>query len=299
MSSIESLKTAFAGVKGVTFATATELGLSQEGDRVCVVVENAFGRIVLALNGAHLVSWVPAGRADVLWLSPRTQMVTGKPIRGGIPLCTPWFGPGRDDLPLHGWGRITDWTVEAISTAADGSTTLVVTLPASGADPRGWSVDFDMRLAVTLGRDLGLAFTATNRAAETRPFEFAYHTYFAVGDVDAVSVDGLDGCRYIDRQNPGEGVQTGAVRIDHPMNRIYGDPPAVQVLASPAGTYRVESTSKAALIWNPGAGAATVPDLGEGTHRGFVCLERIDAAVAAVELAPGASHSTDMVLSVL
>ena len=71
---------------------------------------------------------VQAGEQGIRFL-----LVTGKPIRGGIPLCTPWFGPGRDDLPLHGWGRITDWTVEAITTAADGSTTLVVTLPASGS----------------------------------------------------------------------------------------------------------------------------------------------------------------------
>lgn len=298
MSSMETAMRRFAGTAGVRFATAAELGLGAEGTRGCVVVENRFGRLVLALDGAHVVSWTPAGRAEVLWLSPRSAWVDGRPIRGGIPLCTPWFGPGAGDLPLHGWGRITDWNLDAIEAGADGSTRLVLSLAASGPDPRGWSVDFDLRLTVELGRDLGLVLAATNRAAEARRFEVAFHTYFAVGDAAAVTVEGLDGCAFVDRQTPGEGTQTGVVRIAPPMNRIYLDPPATQILRSPAGSRRVVSDTRAALIWNPGEGAATVPDLGEGADRGFVCLERLDAAMRAVELAPGATHAAAMTLGV-
>lgn len=298
MIDLESLKSRFAGTAGTRFVRAAELGFSQDGSRGCVVVENGFGRMVVALNGAHLMSWVPTGKSDVLWMSPQTQTVDGKPIRGGIPLCAPWFGPGADGTPLHGWARIADWSVEAITTATDGATTLVLALTAGSGAGDGWTADCDMRLSLRLGASLTLGFSATNRAAANKTFEFAFHTYFAVGAVDEVRVTGFEGARYIDRQNGGEAVQDGVLAIAQPMNNLYLDPPLEQVITSPAGTYRITSPAKAAVVWNPGSNDANVPDLGAGAHKHFVCVERCDAAARAVTLAPGASYATEMTLAV-
>lgn len=299
MTDLASLKSRFAGAEGVRFLTAAELGYSNDGSRACVAVENRFGRIVVALNGAHVMSWVPAGKADVLWMSPLSQTVDGKPIRGGIPLCTPWFGPGGDGLPLHGWARIVDWTLEAITPSADDATTVVLALPAGGQGGPGWSVDFDMRLTIELGAALKLGFAATNRGGDSKKFEFAFHTYFAVGDVAKATVTGLENCRFFNRLDGSEGVEEGVVRIAPPLTHFYLDPPTEQVLASPAGSCRVTSQARAAVVWNPGAGDANVPDLGAGAHRGFLCLERADAAERAVTLAPGASYGTEMTLTAL
>jgi glucose-6-phosphate 1-epimerase len=299
MSHLESLKSRFAAHPGVSFVTAADLGWTNDGSRGCVVVENDFGRIVVALNGAHLMSWVPTGKADVLWMSPQSQTIDGRPIRGGIPLCAPWFGPGAEGTPLHGWARITDWTIETISRSAEGATTLALMLTAGAEGGPGYAVDCDLRLSLTLGATLTLAFSAVNRAAVARPFEFAFHTYFAVGDVAGVSISGFEGCRFVDRQTPGEGVQDGPLTIAPPVNKLFLDPPAVQVLTSPAATIRVTAPSRAAVVWNPGTGDAGVPDLGAGAHHGFVCLERCDAAARAVTLAPGESYATKMELAVL
>lgn len=299
MIDLASLTSRFAGTAGVTFVRAADLGFTQDGSRGCVVVENSFGRIVVALNGAHLMSWIPAGKTDVLWMSPLTNTVDGKPIRGGIPLCSPWFGPGAEGTPLHGWARIADWSVEAITVGKDGATALTLTLAAGSAKGDGWAADCDMRLTLTLGASLTIAFGATNRAAAAKNLEFAFHTYFAVGDVDQVKVTGFEGCHFIDRQNGGEGDQKGVLTIAQPMNNLYLDTPVEQVITSPAGTYRISSPAKAAVVWNPGAGDANVPDLGAGAHKGFVCVERCDAAARAVTLAPDASYATEMTLTSL
>lgn len=297
MSRLAELKSRFSAVEGVQFVEASALGHTNDGSRGCVVVENGFGRAVVALNGAHVMSWVPAGGRDVLWMSPLSQTIDGRPIRGGIPLCAPWFGPGAEGTPLHGWARISDWSVEAIERGADGVTRLVLVLPAApDADP---VPDFDLRLVVELGASLRLDFTAVNRADAARRFELAFHTYFAVDDVDAVAVSGLEGCAFVDRQNPGEGVQAGPVRIEHPINRLYLDPAAEQVVATPTGGCRIASDTRAAVVWNPGEGAAGVADLGAGSHRGFVCVERVDAVDRAVTLAPGEAFRRSMALTAL
>ena len=164
-----------------------------------LTVNNRHGRAVIALQGAQVLSWQPAGRDEVLWLSPRSKMQAGKAIRGGIPLCLPWFGPAADGSVQHGFARIMDWTLVAVQPLADGSTRLLMELAGQVSPQLVWPYAFCFQLEVIVGDSLTLNLAVENRSAESAQVAGLFHTYFAVSDVRSARVSGLEHSRYIDK----------------------------------------------------------------------------------------------------
>lgn len=265
-----------------------------------LVVDNALGRAILSPHGAHVMSFQPAGGREMLWLSPLTAFRAGTPVRGGIPLCLPWFGPGPDGKRMHGFARTSEWTLAAADATAAGETRIVMTLAGDEAVCDLWPHDFAFCFEALVGARLTLGITVENRGRRAAPLSFAFHTYFAVPNVADIRIGGLDGTTYIDKLDQrtlqARKQQLGEVRISGQTDRIYLDVPAQQTLTTPAGLTRIESDARCAVVWNAGDNDRNMPDLGAGNHVGYVCVERGDMADHAVTLAPGERYRRWMIL---
>lgn len=275
--------------------------LHQPGDSglALLVVDNPLGRAVIALHGAHVMAFQQKGHREMLWLSPQCVLESGKPIRGGIPLCLPWFGPGTDGKSMHGFARTTDWTVEEAETMDTGATRLVFGLSGNDTVNALWPHAFGFRLEVLVGNALTMDLTVENRSASVAALAFAFHTYFAVTDVATARVTGLEGTTFIDKlDNACRKHQQGEVFIPDAMDRVYLDVPAVQTLHLPTHAVRIESDAECAVVWNAGTNDKNMPDIGAGNHVGYLCVERGDVADRAVALPPGTRHRKWMTLAV-
>ncbi len=277
---------------------SSELFPHFDGSLPVIVLDNPLSRTVVALQGAHVLSFTPAGGKDMLWQSPKAVMKKGQPIRAGIPLCLPWFGPHPDGHPLHGFARLLPWAVEDLQTLGDGATRLVLSLADSAATRAMWPHAFAFSLEIVVGKALTLTLSARNAGGGEARFEFAFHTYFNVGDVTKAAVTGLEGCTYEDREDKNARKrQDGPLGVAGTTTKLFFDTPAVQQIASPAGTYRIESDCRCRMVWNAGDNDRNVPDLGAGNHRGYLCVEPADATERAVAIAEGSSYTTTMTLS--
>ena len=287
---------------GVTQIQSTQLYPSQHqpGDAglPMLLVENRQARAVIALQGAHVMSFQPKGQREMLWISPKTLFESGKPIRGGIPLCLPWFGPHSEDKTwLHGFARTRQWTLVGSNTLADGATRLVLELSGEATLCALWPHDFLFHLEIVVGKTLRLEMTVENRGQAPAPLAFAFHTYFAVPDVAQAVISGLEGTSFIDKtDNLARKTQQGDVTISAMTDRVYLDVPAKQRIKSEDGAITIESPSRCAIVWNAWHNDKNIGDIGEGNHVGYVCVERGDAADHAVTLAPGAPYRCWMVL---
>jgi glucose-6-phosphate 1-epimerase len=289
-------------VAGIKLVNSTELypALHQTGDAglPMVVVDNDFGRAIIALQGAHLMGFQPSGQREMLWVSPKCVLEAGKPIRGGIPLCLPWFGPSKDGSMMHGFGRIMEWTMVHAEVCADGTTRVVLELAGDATVSALWPHAFSFRLEAVVGASLNLTLKAENRGAIAAPFAFAFHTYFSVPNVADALVAGLENITFLDKaDNMARKVQDGEVAITALTDRIYLDVPAVQMLKIATGNVKIKSDANCAVVWNAWSNDKNMADLGEGNHVGYLCVERCDVADRAITLSAGGEYRVSMTLS--
>lgn len=247
----------------------------------------------LDLQGAHLLSWMPAGGEDLLWLSPEAVRAPGRAIRGGIPLCAPWFagGPDGEHTPSHGPARTQPWQLREAHVEPDGTVDLTLATTADGVD---------LTLALSAGAtQLHLELTTALPAdAEPRRVEAALHTYLAVHDVRATSVTGLAGSVVVDKNARSVGEAGETLRPDGPTDLIHRTAGPV-TLEDGERSVRLETQGAAdTVVWTPwaegAAGMTDVPD--DGWHR-FLCVEtacigpRRDEVDHSIALEPGGSHA--------
>ena len=254
-----------------------------------LLVETPAATAELLLDGAHLISWIPAGQADLLWLSPDSAFGEREAVRGGIPLIGPWFGPGRD-LAMevkHGWLRNLRW--ELAGAEQDGED-VVLTL-ATPEDVKALSATAEFRLGAELSVDLTI--TAGPRALE---LEAALHTYLAVGDVREIAISGLEGADFLDntRGLAPDVMPEQPLQLAASTDRVVDSTAEVTVLDTKNGRRIVSSPRGTAktVVWNPWdelvTGMADIPD---AAWPEFVCIEPAIAKDGFVALAPGDSHS--------
>ena len=263
-----------------------------------LVIENSLGRAVVALQGAHVMLFQPAGQAEMLWVSPQSAIETGVPIRGGIPLCLPWFGPGPDGKTLHGFARIKEWAVVSVEQLASGATQLFMELAGDASTSTMWPHAFVFRMGIEVGSELKLSVAVENRGADPAPLAFAFHTYFATPDVAKARVSGFEGTTYIDgTDNMTRKIQNGEVTFTGFTQRFYLDVPEKQTILTGANSVKIESKMKCAVVWNAWDNDVNVPDMGAGNHVGYLCVERGDILDYAMTLPPGGQYQAWMTLA--
>lgn len=252
-------------------------------------VDTAAATAEVLLDGAHLVSWTPAGQTDLLWLSPDSRFGAGEAARGGIPLVGPWFGPGRD-LAMevkHGWLRNIRWDLTGAE--CDGED-VVLTL-GTPEDVRALGASIRFRIGAELSVDLTV--TATNRTLE---LEAALHTYLAVGDVREIAISGLEGADFLDntRSLAPDVMPAEPLRLTGPTDRVVASAAEVALTDGAAGRRIVSTTRGTAktVVWNPwDTGVADMADIPDAAWTEFVCIEPAVAKDGFVRLEPGSSHT--------
>lgn len=265
-------------------------------------VETPFSVARLSLHGAQLLSFVPAGFDDLLWVSPTTSPPP-KAIRGGVPVCWPYFGKqGQpDDAIQHGHARISRWPLTEVKREADGTAVLKLALPLRDGVP------LELHMSIHVGRELRQSIDTLHRDDAPYRLTQALHTYFRVADAAQVRVTGLDGLRYDDKYDGGTHVQSGEWSLHDPRDpgrsdRIYAGTGHRFDLLDPAGGRRIRLDtfgSRSLVVWNPGeVGAAAIADMPDDGWRAFVCLEAANASDDAIELEPGQRHRLSQVISV-
>ncbi len=273
-------------------ATVTEVASELPSLSIC----NRHARARVFLHGAHVASFRPVGEAEVLWMSIRSQFAPGKPIRGGVPICFPWFGmhPEGGDRPPHGVVRLSPWTITSADDLPDGQTRLVL-----GLD----SPPFTLAYTVTVGAELELALEVRNTGNAPASFEEALHTYFDVADVRRASIEGLAGAAFIDKTDgSATKTQSGALTFTAETDRLFQGTTSACTIVDPVLGRRIvvaKKGSRSTVVWNPWvAKAARMPDFGDDEWPSMLCIEAANAADHRVTLAPGASHLLSQTVSV-
>jgi glucose-6-phosphate 1-epimerase len=260
-------------------------------------VSNAQGAGTIAIQGAQILSWAPAGQAPVVWLSPAAKFAPGKSLRGGAPVCWPWFGPHPQDptKPAHGFARNRDWEVQDVASVKDG-TRVVMRFTPNDAERVIWPHDAELTLAVTLGARLRAELSTCNTGGKVIELTQAIHTYFHVGDIAKVRVEGLEGCDYIDKMAADAIVrQQGPIRIDREVNRIYLGCPGDAVIVDESLRRRIRVAkhgSSSYVVWNPWAETgAKFGDMGAEGYRHMLCVETTNAASDLATVVPGGTYT--------
>jgi D-hexose-6-phosphate mutarotase len=267
-----------------------------------IVVTTKTSTVEIYLHGAHITGFQKRGEPPLLFMSAKSYFAAGKGIRGGIPICFPWFG-NRDGEPSHGFARITEWQLVKTSAAADGAVTLRFALPEIPGRVawKNLRTEFVVTVSETLTMEL---ITANDGCNETLEIENCLHTYFHVGDIGAVSIDGLRGAHYLDNAAGGNGelkTQTESpLRIAKETNRLYLDTmSAVEIRDENLGrVIRVEkSGSHSTVVWNPWTTQKLPDDFDPAEHKNMVCVESGYVKQNKISLAPGKTSALKVVLS--
>ena len=301
------------GMPGVLGFEKTESGL------VVAQVTAPAAAATIYTQGAHLTHWKPQGQAPVIFLSAKSDMEPGKPIRGGVPVVFPWFSERHDGKtgPMHGFARTTVWELKSAMMAGEDLHLLWMLEPDTVS--RGLGFDhFKVAYRMVIGKTLTLELTVANDSgngggvskAEQEKlgaplvFEEALHTYYAVVDARKVSVDGLGGVTYIDKVDGFKHkVQpAGAVTLTGRTDRPYLNTEATCVLHDPVGGRKIvvaKSGSKTTVVWNPWDEAtAKMADMQADGWLHFTAVETANVDVDTITLAPGKTHTMKAVVSV-
>ncbi|MDO8771005.1 MAG: D-hexose-6-phosphate mutarotase [Burkholderiaceae bacterium] len=273
---------------------------------VAVHITNTHASATLCLQGGHLLSWQPASCPEpVIWMSPAAKFAPHQAIRGGIPVCWPWFGAhaSQASFPAHGFARTQPWQVTGTRALEDGSTEIALTLLQTGATHVLWPHPSRLDMLLNVGNTLKIALITRNLGEEDFVIREALHTYFQVGDIAKVSVSGLAEGAYMDKAAGGtRSQQVGAVSFSGEVDRVYVNTGSTCVIEDPGLQRRIRIAklgSQSTVVWNPWqARAAQMGDLGPHGWRDFVCVESGNALENAVTVTAGGSHTLAVEYSV-
>ncbi len=274
--------------------------LPGEGNLTKLEIRTTIAAADIYLHGAHVTHYQRRGEQPILWMSKRSWFDVSEPIRGGVPVIFPWFGPRKDGpkSPNHGFARLVSWEIESVKQANDGVVTVVLTFRTNEQTRLIWPYDAELRYTVVVGSTLVMSLEVRNTGQSAFRFEEALHTYFTVSDVRQISIRGLEGVTYFDKA-PGASslrvTQDGQpITIVSETDRVYMATRSRCVLEDPGSSRRTvieKDGSDTTVVWNPWiAKAAAMPDFGNDEWTQMVCIETANVGDNAVELAPGATH---------
>lgn len=267
-----------------------------------VVIDTAYGVAEVYLQGATVTRYATKGAGgvggvggrEVIFLSKSSSFAAGKAIRGGVPVCWPWFGPHPTDakLPQHGIARNREWTATHLEEGR-----AVLELSDDAETRKLFPYSFRLRMVVTVGGDgLSFALEATNTGGEAFEYGEALHTYFHVPRIDEVRVTGLTGKAYVDKVDGGAVKQEAAAEVGlvGEVDRVYRDTFGPHEIRWPGGKVTVHKWgSRDTVLWNPAEKKAeSLADLAGGQWPGFVCVEAVNTGGNRVRLEAGETRVT-------
>lgn len=273
-----------------TSDTVKEFGATDSIPLLKIETEQA--SCLLSLHGAHVLSFQATGQEPLLWVSPHAVFDGSVAIRGGIPVCAPWFGVNQRDnsKPKHGFLRNRLWQI-----AEQTDNAVVLEYRSTEDDLALFNYPFSAQLKVTVTGQLQIDFAITNLSQQTMPLSWALHSYHPVSDLAACKVEGLDGCEYLDNtKGLRRHQQQGDVGFNGEVDRVYHHVPETQTIDQ---AIRVSAqNAPTAIVWNPGEEQGQqMADVKDGWNQ-YICLERGAAFDNEIQLAANGCTSAIVVL---
>jgi D-hexose-6-phosphate mutarotase len=267
---------------------------------VVAEIRNKQASASLCLQGAHLMTWKPDSQTvPVIWLSRDAKLAPGKSIRGGVPVCWPWFGPHvtESGFPGHGYARTVPWKVIETGYEPSGETRLTLRLVDSGKTHIQWPHPCKLSLTLIIGDMLRMEMTTENTGTSDFSIGEALHTYFQIGDIEAVRVKGLENCEYWDKVGGSTlGKQIGTISFSGETDRVYINTHSACVIEDDKLKRRIhvaKSGSHSTVVWTPWTDKASkMGDMGQPDGwREMVCVETANALDNVVKVASGSRHT--------
>jgi D-hexose-6-phosphate mutarotase len=261
-----------------------------------IKVKTVAAEAQVAIQGAQVLSWTPKDAEPVLYVSPRAAMEPGKPYRGGIPICWPWFGNETEapDAPQHGFARTRFWELtEAQSGAANAR--LEFRLPLDDEARARFPHSCEVTVTIAIGDKLSVTLKTQNTGEKLFQIGGALHTYLSVGDISRVQVEGLTECHYIDNvpDEPVEVFQDKPLKIEGEVDRIYRSMASVLLrdLSRSRSVFVDKAGSRSTVVWNPWIERSKeIRDLPDRDYKEFVCIETANAAKDHPTVRPNRTH---------
>ena len=292
MTTLDLLNQEFAIPKVIRFYQA-------EDGATIVDINNDLAHASISLSGGQVLTWQPKEQAKpVIWLSEQAVIAPGKSIRGGIPICWPWFGahPTDTHLPNHGFARTSSWKIVRTAALTSGETEIELQLPEHDNNKHFWPYSTKLSLLITIGSKLSLSLTTHNTSEKAIVISEALHTYFQISDIANIHITGLDNTEYLDKvENFSCKHQQGDIHFAGETDRVYiNSTSSCQINDSAYARSIVikKSASKSTVVWSPGEDKAiAMADLGNNHGwRQMVCVESGNAMDNNIELSPDNSH---------
>lgn len=298
ISHIDALNRRF-GIAGIAQIVAGKGGLP------VVRITSKAATAEVSLYGAQVLNWRPDGADEVIFLSDHSQWQAGRAIRGGIPVCFPWFREKADNpsAPKHGFVRTREWRLDSLHAAEDASVTLVFITSSDDTTRALWPHDFLLAYRVRIADTLRLELTVMNRGSGPMRFEEALHTYFRIGDIHQARVLGLNGAAFLDNTDGNrQKRQPGDLNLTGPTDNAYMDTEAPLEIIDPVLHRRLHTSklnSCTTVVWNPWRdGAAALSDLGDDEWQNMLCVEASNILSAAISLPPGEESTLRAIISI-
>ena len=277
-----------------------------EGGFPVVEVNNESASAKISVYAAQVLSFKPVGEAeDLLFVSEKAYYQKGKAIKGGIPICWPWFGPDPEGRgrASHGFVRDRLWTLLSTEAVSAGETKVRLGVTASEETQEIWPESFELVIEIGVGAELTVALITENTGDRAFSITQAFHAYFTIGDINQVQVLGLEGASYLDKVDGGaQKTQEGAVTVAGEVDRIYRGVGPELVIDDAAFGRRIQistSGSRTAIVWNPWKEISVkMADLADQSYQHFICVETANAADEVIEVSPGAEYRMQAVYAV-
>ena len=258
-------------------------------------INNARAHATVSTYSGQLLSYRPKDQQeDLLFVSDKAYYEAGKAIKGGIPVCWPWFGPDPENRgrPAHGFVRNRQWQVSGSESLADGSTKIILGITDNEATRALWPHPFRLDIEITVGDTLRVELVTHNTGKHSITISQALHSYFRVGDITRASVLGLDGINYLDKaSDSARKTQSGPLTISSEVDRIYTDTSGDLTIDDASLERKISIASSGCsttVVWNPWIEiAASMADLDDDDYLQMLCVETANAGPETVTIAAG------------
>lgn len=286
--------------KSFSFSKEGHSLVFKEGKGGIPVIEviNQQASALISLQGAHLLSWIPAKQDEVIWLSEDASFARSKSVRGGIPICWPWFGAHESDVsfPAHGFARTVFWEVKGVQQISADETRIVFTLNTKNneAISQMWPMDTIGEYSIIIAKTLTIELTTYNNSDQPITIGQALHTYFSVSDVSKTTVYGLEGKSYLDKPDEFKlKKQSGPINFDSEVDRVYLETSDDIIIDDGKRKIVIKKQgSESTVVWNPWKTVAEkMGDLGKNGYTKMLCVESANAATDTVSINPGKKHT--------
>ncbi|MDH5516839.1 MAG: D-hexose-6-phosphate mutarotase [Gammaproteobacteria bacterium] len=272
--------------------------INGEGDIGRINIENQQATASISLQGAHLLSWIPDNADEVIWLSEQASFASGKSVRGGIPICWPWFGPHESNAqyPAHGFARTVIWQLTNTRALSADETEISFKLETASLDQKYQAMcpqPLTAEYIISIGKRLSMKLITHNNGQQAVSLGQALHTYFKVDDITDTTVRGLENKEYLDKTDDfSRKTQSGPVIIEQEVDRIYLQTADQLIIDNNIRKIIISKQgSESTVVWNPGkAVAEKMGDLGEQGYQKMLCVESANAAEDIRQIEAGQSH---------